>query len=93
MPRKLTAKERGLEILVHRMSELLRREGIWVLPHSVTEKEGRISVIMEVFSESWIRKHNGQLPIQTVLKIGKAVTPYVIPEAELEELPFAKRKE
>lgn len=96
--RKLTGREKELEMLVHRIGEILRKEGIWVLPNSIIEKkEGRIGVAMTVFPLDWIQKHGGKIPIQTILTIShpKEVKPgyklYQIPEAELENTSFVKR--
>jgi len=96
--RKLTSREKELEMLAHRIGETLRKEGIWVLPDSIIEKEeGRIKVVMTVFPLDWIQKHGDNVPIQTILTIGhpKEVKPgyklYQIPEAELENTSFVKR--
>jgi len=96
--RKLTGREKELEVLVHRIGEVLRKEGIWVLPDSIIEKkEGKIEVVMTVFPLDWIQKHSDKVPIQTILTISdpKGVGPgyklYQIPEAELENTSFVKR--
>lgn len=98
--RKLTARERELETLIHRIGEILRKEGIWVLPNSIVEKkEGIIGIAMTIFPLSWIQKHAGNIPIQTVLKIAHpkggeyAYKLYRIPEAELKSSSFVKRDE
>lgn len=93
MPKKLTGRERELEALAHRISEILRKEGIWVLPDSIVErKEGKISVSVTIFPKSWIQKHDDNLPIQTILRIGHVWKLYQIPESELESNPYAKRE-
>ncbi|MBA7710283.1 hypothetical protein ES703_119223 [subsurface metagenome] len=96
--RKLTGREKELETLVHRIGEILRKEGIWVLPDSIVEKEeGRIRVVMTVFPLDWIQKHGGKIPIETILTIshpkgvGIGHKLYQIPEAELENTSFVKR--
>ena len=92
--RKLTGREKELEMLIHRIGEILRKEGIWVLPNSIIEKkEGRISVVMTVFPLDWIEKHGGNVPIQTILTIGQGFKHYQIPELELKNTSFVKRDE
>lgn len=91
--KKLTGREKELDVLAHKVCETLRKEGIWVLPVSIIErKDGRISVSVTVFPKSWIQKHNNNLPIQTILRIGHSWKLYQIPEAELQESPFTKRE-
>lgn len=92
--RRLTGREKELEMLIHRIGEILRKEGIWALPDSIIEKEqGKIRVVMTVFPLNWIQKHDGKMPTQTVLNIGQGFKFYRVPEAELENTPFVKRDE
>lgn len=98
MPRKLTVREKELETLAHRAGELLRKDGIWVLPEAIDErKDGRIALSMSMFPRDWIKEHDNSLPTQTILRLREAGQRasswkhYEIPEGELEDNPFATK--
>ena len=100
MSRQLTAREKQLETLVHKIGEFSRKEGIWILPERIREKrDGKISFHMTIFPLKWIQEHDNNLPTKTILAIRQAgerldaYKYYEIPEDELESIPFTKRDE